>query len=411
MEKTDILIIGGGIAGVSAAETVRRLAPERSVTLIEHENHPLYSRVMLRDYVSGTIRREKVFLRTLRWYRTKGIVYLPGTTVSRLDLDAHTAELSSGRTLRYQRLLLATGGYPRPWNIAGADLLGVLRFQTIEDADALKAACNSAKHAVVVGGGFIGLDFVQAFVRAGVPTTVLVLEPRYWLPLLDAESSGLVTDVLRKSGATVQFNAEVGRVVGSPGVEGVILKDGAEFPADAVGVGIGIVPDFGFLSGSGVEIGSGIRVNAFLETGRSEVLAAGDAADFEDVTVGVRHRLGNWTNAVGHGLAAGRTLAGTRTRYEAVSAYTVEYLGLPVAFVGDCHPHPDNVDVVRGSRALGAIARFILRHGRLVGATLLNRSAERVPVAALIRSAVDVTSRTTDLADPGFPLATLVPKP
>lgn len=338
-------------------------------------------------------------------------MYLPGTTVSRLDLDAHTAELSSGRTLWYQRLLLATGGYPRPWIVPGADLPGVLRFQTIEDADALKAACNSAKHAVVVGGGFIGLDFVQAFVRAGIPTTVLVLEPRYWFPLLDPESSGLVTDVLRKSGVVVRFNVQVARIVGSPGVEGVVLTDGAEFPADAVGVGIGIAPDLGFLSGSGVEVGSGIRVNAFLESGRPEVMAAGDAADFEDVTVGVRHRLGNWTNAVGHGLAAGRTLAGERTRYAAVSAYTIEYLGLPIAFVGDCHHHPENVDVLRGSRATGSLGRFILRHGRLVGATLLNRAAERLAVAALIRSQVDLSPRTAELADPKALLGTLLPRP
>lgn len=366
---------------------------------------------MLRDYVAGRIPREKVFLRTLAWYKRRGIRYLPGTRVRRADLETRRVTLGSNEELSYERLLVASGGYPRPWNVFGADLPGVLRFQTIEDADALKAACESARHAVVVGGGFIGLDFVQAFVRAGVSTTVLVLEPRYWFPLLDPESSGLITDVLRKSGVVVRLNAQVARVVGSPGVEGVILTDGAELPADAVGVGIGIAPDLGFLSGSGVEVGSGIRVNAFLESGQPDVLAAGDAADFEDVTVGVRHRLGNWTNAVGHGLAAGRTLVGTRTRYEAVSAYTVEYLGLPVAFVGDCHPHPDNVDVVRGSRALGAVARFILRHGRLVGATLLNHAADRVPVAALVRSAADLTSRAADLADPGFPLATLVPKP
>jgi NAD(P)H-nitrite reductase large subunit len=411
VDKTDALIIGGGIAGVTAAETVRRLAPDRSVVLVEHENHPLYSRVLLRDFVSGKIPREKVFLRTLDWYAARGIEYIPGTRVRSTNLKQKTTELSNGRTVAFTQLLLATGGYPRPWNIPGAELPGVLRFQTIEDADALKAACASAKRAVVVGGGFIGMDFIQAFVRAGIATTVLVRDKHYWHRFLDAESAGVIHDLLERSGVTIRFGVTVTRAIGDTHVKAVVGQDGAEYPADAIGLGIGIAPDLGFLTGSNVLGENGIPVNEYLETKEPGVLAAGDAVDFLDTSVDSHHRLGNWTNSVGHGRAAGRTLAGNRTRYEAVSAYTIEYLGLPIAFVGDCHPNPDNRPVIRGSRASGSIGQFLLRNGRLVGATLLNRAAERMAVAALIRSRADLSGRLTELADPTLSLGSLVEHP
>lgn len=410
-DRVDTLIIGGGIAGVTAAETVRRLSPERSVTLVDHEDHPLYSRVLLRDYVAGTIVRDKVYLRTRAWYAAKGIHWLPGTRVVKLEVEEGRAHLSNGDSVAYERALLATGGYPRPWSVPGSDLPGVLRFQTLEDADALVAACRKAKHAIVVGSGFIGMDFLQAFVRAGVDTTLIALEPHYWYPVLDVESAGLIADVLHRSGVHLRFRSEIQRVVGDSWVTGVILRDGAELPADAIGVGIGIAPDLGFVYGAGVMFGNGVHVNEYLETDRPEVLAAGDAAEFLDVSVGVRHRLGNWTNAAGHGRAAGRTLAGIRTRYEAVSAYTVEYLGLPVGFIGDCTPRAGNTTVVRGSRASGAVARFILRSGRLVGATLLNRVADRMPATALIRARTDLSERLAELSDPDVPLGSIMPKP
>lgn len=411
MYQSSILIVGGGIAGVTAAETVRAQAPDKSVLLVSEEPHPLYSRVLLRNYVAGSLPREKVFLRSAEWYQTNGIEYAAGVRVRMLDLEDRTAELSDGRSVRYSKLLLASGGYPRPWNVPGSDVPGVLRFQTLEDADRLKDALGTAKRAVVVGGGFIAMDFVQAFVRAGIPTTLLVLAKRFWEPLLDVESADLVHDVLRASGVAVHYNAEVTRVVGTERVEGVVLRDGTEYPCDVLGVGIGIAPDHGFVHGTGVEFGIGVKVNEYLETDRPEVLAAGDAADFWDVVVGARHRLGNWTNAVLQGRAAGRTLAGTRTAFRAVSAYTIEYLGLPVAFIGDVHPHPRNRDVIRGSRAIGSVGRFVLRDGRLVGATLLNRAAERMPIQSLILRGVDLTTAIAQLANPSLPLATLAALP
>ncbi len=431
MKSVDFLIVGGGVTGTTAAQTIRGLRPDSSVVILSDEPYELYSRILLTSYIRGEATREQVFLKRNEWYQENRIDLVKGVSAQKLDANAHTVECANGDVYQYKKLLLALGARPIKLNVPGSELGNISYMWTIEDAEevinALKGTNESrrpggplTRRGVVIGGGFIGLEFAHAFKVKGIETTILDGSEYYWGNRLDKQSSQVIQNILEKNGISVIAGEMVEKFVGSrenpQNVGKVITKSGKEFGCDLVGVGVGIKSDLGWLEGSGIKIDQGIVTNEYLETNLGDVYAAGDCANYYDVIVEGQHLVGTWANAATQAVAVGKTMTGVKTVFEAVCAYTARFFESTCSFVGMTEADFADEVVTRGTVAEGKISRIFLKNypstssgsmTRIVGAIIANNFGEVAPITDAIKNKVDVSQNRDKLADANFDLHSL----
>lgn len=415
MKNVDFLIIGGSAAGTTAAETIRDHVPQASISIITDEPHEQYSRVLLPHYLRHKVAREQVYLKKPAWYEERKIELLKGDRAQSLEVSKKTVKLSNGQDIVYGKLLIAGGGDVVRLGVPGADLVNILYMRTIEDADKIIAACGGSKKGVVVGGGFIGMEFISAFKLNGVEdVTVLVRDPYYWAKKLDEVSSKALVAVLERQGVKVFCGEDTERFEkrGSTSFVGaVVTKSGKKFEADVVGVGIGIKPIVEWLEGSGIKINHGIVTNEYLETNLPDVFAAGDIAEFHDVLFGRQHMLGNWANAASQGATAAKNMCQEKTVFETASSYSINFFDGACTFIGVTDA--DFADeIISRSPQEGKVTRiFIKTIGgvmRAVGATLINNPVDAWPLTVAVRDKIDISAHKDKFADPAFDLKSLI---
>ena len=371
MRKFEVLIIGGGVAGTTAAETYRAGGGRGTVAIVSDEPHPLYSRVLLPHAIKGKIPPEKVFLKNADFYREKNIEFLAGRTVERIDFHHQTATLDGSEDVGFEKLVIAVGGKLRRWDAPGADLPGVLRMQTYDNARAIHDWLVPGSRLVIVGSGFIALEFAALAVEKKIGAILLNRGPRFWTSVLGEAMAAAIEAVLNGHGVEVRDHEKVSEVIGDGRVEGVKISTGETISCSAVGVGIGLeVPadPFGDLRGD-----HGIKADAHLETVHENVWTAGDCAEFDDEVIGMRHLVGNWTNAVAQGRHVGKALLGTREKFKVLTQYTSNVVsGANLIFLGETRQYPGMERVEQAIEPGKKIAEYHLLNGRTIGAILLN---------------------------------------
>lgn len=384
----NIVILGGGVAGTSAAEELRKANAEVSITIIEQEHHPLYSRVLLPHYVKGKVAREKVFLKTWEWYAEHRIDIMPGVRVEAIDTINRFVTTSEGRELPFDALILAGGG---ELNVMGGEPRGTSYLRGVDDADELVALIRETKmrpadeqRGVVIGGGFIALEYINIFAHFGIACDVVMRGKGFWSQLLSDHAQSILAAKAIAGGVTLHFNERNPELIGEKSVEGVKLGDGSTLSAAIVGVGIGMHPDQSFYRDAGFDIQRGIITNEFFETKHPDVYAIGDGAEFLDQHVGRRVCYGNWMNAQMQGRAVAKTILGDRKPFDLVSSYTTNLLGMQMVFIGDVDRAA--ADEVKQTFATSeSSGEEYYRGGKLVGATLIGDVAERAAITARIR--------------------------
>ena len=428
-EKYKYLIIGGGAAGTSAADTIRQQDASGTIAIVSDEIHPLYSRVMLSkpSFFLGKIPFDQIWLKGKEWYDNNRIIFIGGKMAVSLDAKQKILVLSDGRQIGYEKLLLATGVRTKKWTVPGGDKKSIYSLRTLEDGQAIMEAIKTAKKTLVIGGGFIGFEMADLCKLAGLDTTMILRESYFWEPTLDRASGEMIETALQKSRIKIIKNSEVVEALGNKNVAGVVLKDGAKLDCEMIITGIGVVsPDLEFLQKEGIATRNSILSNEYMETSASDIWTAGDIAEYKDLLLEENIQLGNWVNAHEQGRIAGLNMAASssahatagqsKTPFKFVSFYTTQGAGLTVAFVGDVRPLPNRQVVLRGSPEINSYARILIvdnpstNSGReeLVGATLINRSSELTTIAKLIENNVDVSAHISELSDPNFVLKQLL---
>lgn len=377
------VIIGGGIAGVTAAGELRKLCVDDEIVLVSEEQHPLYSRVLLPHFLKGKVPRERVFLKKESWYAEQNIEWLRGVRVESIDSTNKHVSLSDGRELPYDKLLIATGGDLRT---VDGDPRGVSYFRTLDDADHVDQLIRerSDHKAVVYGGGFIACEYINLFAHHGIPTDVILRGPHFWSRIFDEETGALVNQHLETNGITLYPEQTIESVEGERELTGVKTSSG-QVEATILGIGIGIEPDFSILHEAGIETGVSIKTNEYLETSVENIYAAGDVAEFYDVITKRHLYVGNWMNAMSQGRTVAKTMAGERIVFELVSSYATNVLGLEMIFVGDTSRTGADEIQVHGSAAEGGVTQVFVRDGKVVGATIVGRNSDRKPITEAIK--------------------------
>ena len=381
MERASYVIVGGGLAAVAAADALRRRDKEGRIVMISNEPHAPYDRVPLsKDYLLGTIERDDIFLRRTRFYERGNIELRLGQPVTALELDQRRVVLASGDPIRFDQLLLATGGRPRRLPIPGDDLKGVFYLRNVEDTEAIQRAVERAKRAVVVGGGFIGCELACAFTKLGLHTTVVELTPAVLSLAIDAETSQFIESYLRQQGVTVRTAIGAARFEGEGGqVEAVITHTGERIEADMVAVGIGIIPNTELAAEAGLTVDNGVVVNEYLEAAEN-VYVAGDIARYYSPTMGRHVRVEHYDVAMQHGRTAAANMTGERQAYTELPYFFSTMGDIDLNVIGDMGKRAQCVR--RGPLNLDpGFAQFYFAEGLLQAVLTVNRNGPLLQAA------------------------------
>lgn len=391
-EKKQYVIIGNGIAGTTAAQTLRKNDPECSITLITDEPYPLYNRVALPRFLQGVITEPKVMMRTIEWHEQQGITFLRETTVTAIDTEGRTVTLHDGRTLPYDALLVATGGRANPLRAPGtAGTRFIFNFVTLDDTKDIIARALESRSAVTTGGSFIGYEMTEGFNVRKLHVTWLIRAPRWLRTTLDDEGGALVDAIARRHGVDVVHGEEIREVIADQGVpKRVITTSGKSYDADVIGVGLGLTLSTGILKDTPVACNSGILVNEYLETNVPGVYAAGDVAEFYDPVIGRHHTMGTWDNALAHGRIAGINMAGGHEPYIDVPTYTSPLFDTNIAVIGTAESNnPELTSISRtetGERGEQNYRKFFFKEHRLVGSVFIGSPKGRKKIVEIIRA-------------------------
>jgi 3-phenylpropionate/trans-cinnamate dioxygenase ferredoxin reductase subunit len=400
------VIVGAGLAGAKAAQTLREEGYQGPVLLLGAEPHRPYERPPLsKEYLQGASEREKVFVHPAAWYRDHDVELRTGTTVTAIDRAAAEVVLDDGARVGYEALLLATGSSPRRLAVPGGDLDGVHHLRTVDDCERLREALERAGRVAIVGAGWIGLEVAAAARLAGAEVTVLEAADRPLSAALDPQIGAVFTDLHREHGVDLRFDVQVSEVVAADGaVRGVRLGDGTLVDAGVVLVGIGATPDTALAEDAGLQVEDGVVVDEHLRTDDPRIFAAGDVASIPHPAVGRRLRVEHWATALHSGPAAARSMLApesTATAYDRLPYFFTDQYDLGMEYTG--HAAPGDADlVVRGDLAGRAFVAFWLREGRLLAGMNVNVWDVTDDISRLIRDRTPVDPRR--LADPTVPL-------
>ncbi|HET7690082.1 MAG TPA: FAD-dependent oxidoreductase [Nocardioidaceae bacterium] len=389
----NIVVVGGGLAGASAIEELRKQGHSGGIVLVGDEQHLPYERPPLsKGILLGTEDAESVFVHDRQWYDDQQVDLRLGRSVTALDLDRGQVHLDDER-VAFDRLLLTTGAEPRRLPILDGLDVPVLYLRTLEDATALKTRLSG--HLLVVGAGWIGLEVASAARQAGAEVTVLEHSALPLLGVLGDELGLFFANLHRDHGVDLRPATSV--IEATAGV--IILSDGTRLTPDAVVVGIGASPRDHVAARGGLATGNGVLVDARLRTSDPHVYAAGDVANHHHPQLG-RLRVEHWDNAIEQGKHAARTMLGDDEPYQRMPYFFTDQYDLGMEYVG--HVGPDGADelLIRGDVSQRVLTAFWVRDDIVVAGLHINDWDAIEPIKRIVGRPV-----TSQLRDPSTALA------
>jgi NAD(P)H-nitrite reductase large subunit len=423
------VIVGNGVAGVTAAQSIARADPAAEVHIFGEEPYPYYQRPRLWEFLAGEIEQETLYFRTLEWYAAKGIQVHLGARVTALDPTEHRLTLADGDSIQYDRLLLATGARSFVPPFAGADKNGVFTLRTLDDAQAMRAyACGepfgyaqdrrrrtagNAYSAVVIGGGLLGLETARALLALGLRcehlsgrlgVSVIEYAPHLLPRQLDAEGAHVLQTRLEAMGLHFLADATTEAILGNGAVRSVRLKDGRVVDGGLVLISTGIRSRVELAREAGLEVNRGLIVDEQLRTSAADVYAAGDVTEFEGVVYGIIPAATEQAQVAAANMVAddSATYSGT------LPATTLKIVGIDLTCLGDATATGNEFVVLRQvDPAAGVYRRLTLRDGKIVGAILLGVTQDVQPLKQLIATERDVSAYSDRLLDEDLDLKAL----
>jgi NAD(P)H-nitrite reductase large subunit len=406
------VIIGDGIAGATAAETLRANDADASIVQITNEGEPLYNRVQIKDFAKGMKEEAKCRIHDTKWYEQRNIDLRLFTNVTLVD-DAHNVVIcEDGSRFEYDRLLVATGGLPRPYPVPNGQAEGVHTFWTFADARRIRAAAEKAENAVAIGAGLLGIDLAVIFAKNGCGVKYIMRGNRWWREGLNKDGSAIVEGYLKEMGVECIFGETPTHftVDERNHIKSVVTDKGKEYPVQAAGCAIGLNMSLRPVAPSGIKTGEGILTNEYLQTSVPNVYAAGDIAQYFDPILNRVNMNGSWASAKRQGeVAALNMLHGNKVPFEHVDFYSIDHFDKPVMSVGNILGD----EILEGIIYEGAYRRVILKENRIIGMVFVGDAKPLPFVKKLVASRMDVSHLKADLMRADFDfkgLAASVPK-
>jgi len=379
------VIIGDGIAGATASETIREEDEDAEITIFTDEDTALYNRIMLKNYMKGTLPKQYTQMHDENWYEKRDIELKLETPIENVDTDENKV-YTSDEEYSYDKLLVATGGSPRELpQDEGFDNLHYM--WTMNDASEVRESAEECEKAVVVGGGLLGIDLAMAYAENDCETHYLIRGETWWNRGLDEEGAEIIHRKMEKKGVNVVTETEVDGLVGDENVEKVVSKEGDEFECDAVAVAIGQTPNSDIIDVEKNDAGM-IKTDEFLETSAEGVYAAGNMVEYDSPVFERRTVNGSWDHSEAMGERAGKNMARENSEFDFVNTYGVGHFDIQFLAIGDWNGEP-----VQTKYSEDEYRRLFFDGDRLVGAVIIGYTEGQEDLKKMIKEKQRVSDK------------------
>lgn len=384
MNKPRLVVIGNGMAGIRTIEELLSLTPDLyDITVFGSEPHPNYNRILLSPVLAGEQNFTDIVLNPLSWYEESGIHLHLGKTIERIERKSRMVIASDGTQVHYDRLLIATGSSPFILPVPGKDLKGVITYRDIYDTEAMIEAARVKRHAVVIGGGLLGLEAANGLKLRGMDVTVVHLADTLLERQLDATAGGLLQKSLEERGLKFLLSTSTSGILGNEAgeVAGVRFNDGSEVPADLVVMAAGIRPNTTLAESAGLHCSRGIIVNDTLQTYDPRIYAVGECVSHRGVAYGLVAPLFEQAKVCANHLA----LMGIGTYKGSVLSTKLKVTGIDLFSAGDFLGGEGTEEIVLSDPAGGVYKKLVIKDDQLVGACLYGDTADGAWYFKLLR--------------------------
>jgi 3-phenylpropionate/trans-cinnamate dioxygenase ferredoxin reductase subunit len=378
------VIVGASHAAVQLMISLRQHGWKGAITVISDEDHQPYQRPPLsKAYLAGTVSADQMALRAPAAYEKLGVRFMLSTRVTGLDAESKTLHLDNGETLSFDKLALCTGARARPLSIPGTDLSAVHYLRTLDDVKGIQASASTAKTAVIIGGGYIGLETAASLSKLGVKVTVLETESRLLKRVASPQVSEFYQRLHTEEGIDIRLNTQAAELTGDGTVARVICADGSAIDADMAIIGIGVIANTELAAEAGLAIDNGILVNEFAQTSHPDIVAAGDCTNHPNPILNRNIRLESVPNASEQAKAAAASICGIENAYAELPWFWSDQFDVKLQIVGMNQGYTDVV--VRGDNQEGrSFSVFYLHETTILAADCINRPKDFMLAKKLI---------------------------
>ncbi|HDQ05903.1 MAG TPA: NAD(P)/FAD-dependent oxidoreductase [Candidatus Bathyarchaeota archaeon] len=394
----NIVIVGNGVAGVTAARTIKDKSPETRVSIYTDESHHYYPRPRLYEVLSGEAKPQEVYMFSEEWYKKKGInVHLNEKAVS-VDVDKNELTLEGGSTVSYDKLLLANGGHSFVPPIKGAEKTGVFTLRTIKDALDIKEFTEKTEKVIVIGGGLLGLEFASSLRKLGQQVTVVELYSWLLPRQLDPDGATILKNRIKSRGIDIVLSAKTVEILGKETISGILLEGGQTISGDLVLISAGIRSNTELASDAAIKVNRGVVVDEHLRTSADDVYAVGDVAEFGGRVYGIiPAALEQATIAAANMLGEDSVYAGT------VPSNTLKVVDVELASMGLINPEePGYEEIKKADEKKGVYKKLVLDKGKIVGAILLGDKRGFMSIKKLMAHETDITKYKDSILEDDF---------
>jgi nitrite reductase (NADH) large subunit len=389
MKKLKLVMVGNGMAGVRTLEETLKLAPDLyDITVFGAEPHPNYNRILLSPVLSGEQTIEQIILNDFDWYRDNGITLHTGKTIVKIDRVRRCVIADDGTEAQYDRLLLATGSNPFMLPIPGRELQGVLGYRDIADTHAMIEAATQHRHAVVIGGGLLGLEAAYGLKTRGMDVTVVHLADSLLERQLDATAAKLLKNSLEQRGLKFLMSQQTEALLGDDTgrVRAVKFKDGTEIAADLVVMAVGIRPNTALAEAAGLHVNRGLVVNDTMQTYDPRVYAVGECVSHRGIAYGLVAPLFEQAKVAANHLAQ----LGIGRYSGSVTSTKLKVTGIDLFSAGEFMGGAGTEDITLSDPISGVYKKLVIRDNKLVGACLFGDTADGAWYFNLLREGREI---------------------
>lgn len=393
------VIIGNSAAGVSAAETIRNIDKDASITIISDEKHGFYSRCLLTYYLSGKIDKEMLFIRPGDFFDKLNISFMPQKRAVKIANGA--VMLEDGSDVEYDKLLIATGASANRIDIPGSDADGLFCMRNFDDLAAIDSRISDAKAAAVIGGGLVGIKTACALAERGIKVTVLIASNHVLSQMIDQNAGDIVRSVLEKNNLEIKTGALPKKIVKKSGkLAGIKLNNGETIDCQIAIMGKGVLPNTELVKDLKIRVNAGIVVDNIMQTAIEGVYAAGDVAETMDIALQSSRINAIWPCAVEQGRIAGANMAGRMKEYPgSLRMNSISSFGLDVITLGIVDPEDSGYEIFtpKHDTVQNLYQKLILKDDILCGAILVNDIKQAGFYNSLIKKRMKITKYKDDL--------------
>jgi nitrite reductase (NADH) large subunit len=399
MSPHRVVIVGNGVAGITAARTIKQQNMQTQVTVFTDEPYQYYPRPRLYEVLSGETQPQRICLFSEHYYKTKGIKVCLSKKVTFIDTRQQELTLDDQTKIGYDRLLLANGAYSFVPSILGAQKEGVFTLRCIQDALTIKDYTQNTKNAIVIGGGLLGLEFAYSLAKLGQKVTVVEVFPRLLPRQLDQDGATILKNKIESLGINVVLGVNTQEILGEQKAAGILLDNNQTISGELILVSAGVRPNTELAAKSGIKVNKGVIVDQHMKTSADHVYAAGDNTEHDGTVYGIIPAAIEQATIAANNMTTTQQTAYTGT----IPTNTLKIVNINLTSMGTVNPENQNItEIKKTDPTKGVYKKIVIENGKIIGTIIMGTTKGVEEINQLMTQKTDITKYKDTILNDGF---------